>query len=408
MTLTESLKAQALEGATAYQQRNDTLSSLRDAGRDALENLPFPDKKSERWKYTSLIKLQDGHLAKQAHKTSELSTADVPDFGGAQLVITNGALPATLPKIDGVIFSTLSADNPSAAKELTPFSGFNAATLQDGLNIHVAKGAQVKQALHIIYVGESDTPASAATRVNVTLDENSAFTLIEHYAGTGPALTSAITRIHVGGNAELTHYRLQSESAETLHISELDIQQQRDSRVRSYQLMKGNVLRRNDVRVWMNEPGADLVIRAVFLARDSSHVDNNVCIEHASPHCTSDQIFKGIAGETGKAVFNGRIHIHPGAKGTDAQLSNKNLLLANTAEIDSKPELEIYNDDVKCGHGTTIGQMDSEQLFYLRSRGVDAEQAKRMLGIGFINELILSLPNEAIAEWARDWLGESL
>ena len=180
MTLTESLKAQALEGATAFQQRNDTLGSLRDAGRNALENLPFPDKKSERWKYTSLIKLQDGYLAKQAQKKSELSAAGAPDFGGAQLVITNGALPATLPQIDGVTLSTLSADNSAATKELTPFSGFNAATLQDGLSIHVAKGAQIKQALHIVYVGESDTPASAATRINVTLEESSAFTLIEH------------------------------------------------------------------------------------------------------------------------------------------------------------------------------------------------------------------------------------
>jgi Fe-S cluster assembly protein SufD len=158
----------------------------------------------------------------------------------------------------------------------------------------------------------------------------------------------------------------------------------------------------------MNESGADLVMRGVFIARTKTHVDHQICIEHVAPQCTSDQIFKGIAGESGKAVFNGRIHIHPGAKGSDAKLSNKNLLLSNGAEIDSKPELEIYNDDVKCAHGTTVGQMDSQQQFYLQSRGIDAQAAKRMLGVGFINELLLALPNERVAEWARDWLSASL
>lgn len=404
MMLTDTLKEQALAGAALLQEQDDSLSAVRNVGRAALAEQTFPDKKVEQWKYTSLLSLQDGHLKALASKTA--STISAPDFGGVTLTIVNGQLPATLPTIDGVTFNQEAADHSDKAESV--FSHYNAATLRATLTIKIAKGAHVAQPLHLIIASESDSPASAAVRIHIDAGDNSALTIIEHYVGSGPVLCSSKTSIYAGANSNVQHYRLQSEAPESLHIGELSIHQQRDSRVASYQLMQANTLRRNNVRVWMNESGADLVMRGVFIAREKNHVDNQICIEHAAPHCTSDQIFKGIAGETGKAVFNGRIHIHPGAKGSDAKLSNKNLLLSNGAEIDSKPELEIYNDDVKCAHGTTVGQMDRQQQFYLQSRGIDAEAAKRMLGVGFINELLLALPNERVAEWARDWLSASL
>lgn len=416
MTLTDTLKEQALTGASLLQkalqenatppaaQNRSSLNAVRDAGRAALAEQTFPDRKVEQWKYTSLVSLQDGHLKALADSTS--STISAPDFGGVSLTIINGQLPAVLPQIDGVTFEQAAADHNIQAESV--FSHYNAATLRAALTIKVAKGAHVAEALHLIIISESDRPASAAVRIHIEAADNSEFTVIEHYIGRGPALCSSTTSLYAGANSHVQHYRLQSEAAESLHIGELSIQQQRDSRVASYQLMQANTLRRNNVRVWMNESGADLVMRGVFIARNKTHVDNQICIEHAAPHCTSDQIFKGIAGENGKAVFNGRIHIHPGAKGSDAKLSNKNLLLSNGAEIDSKPELEIYNDDVKCAHGTTVGQMDRQQQFYLQSRGIDAATAKRMLGVGFINELLQALPNERVAEWARDWLSASL
>jgi Fe-S cluster assembly protein SufD len=242
----------------------------------------------------------------------------------------------------------------------------------------------------------------------VELAEGSELTLIEHYLGDGPILANALTRIIAGANSRLVHYRLQSEAASTLHIGNLQIDQHRDSRVDSSQLMRGNVLRRNDVHVRMLESGAELAMRGIFIAREQSHIDNHLNVEHVAPHCHSDQVYKGIAGEKGRAVFNGRIHIHPYAKGSDAALANNNMLLSNDAEIDSKPELEIYNDDVKCAHGTTVGQMDAAQLFYLRSRGIDAATAKRMLGTGFVNETLMALPDERIRDWAIHWLGEAL
>lgn len=402
MSVGDTLRDQALAGVATLATQQDALAALRAAGRDALAQLPFPDRKTERWKYTSVAPLQDGYLSQLADDAADIA---IPDFGATQLVIRNGDLPDVLPEITGVTISRL--DNTEGTPD-SVFAGFNAAALKAGLSISVAANTDVRDTLHLVYLGSSDANASYAIRTEVVLGDNSRFKLVEHFLGQGPVLASARTRINVGANAELCHYRLQSEAADTLHIGELDIIQQRDSRVKGFQLMRGNVLRRNDVRVWMQGEGADLVLRGIFIARDNSHIDNQVCIEHAMPHCTSDQVFKGIAGETARAVFNGRIHIHPGACKTDAQLSNRNLLLSNSAEIDSKPELEIYNDDVKCGHGTTVGQMDRQQLFYLQSRGIGYEDAKRMLGVGFINELLLDIPDQAIADWARDWLGAAL
>jgi len=402
MTLSDTLKQHAL--AYTGTPADGALAGARARAREALTGQQFPDRKTEAWKYTSLSALEAGHLQRPANCERDHS---VPDFGGVQVIIRNGRLATPLPACTGLNLRMMT-DADIGESDIGVFENHNAATLEQGLVVSVAANSKIDAPLHLVILSDADAPATACTRVHVELASGSELTLIEHYISTGPTLCNAVMQLHVGANASLTHYRLQTEDAESLHINHCQIFQQRDSRVRSFQLMTGNTLRRNDLRVWMKDAGADLVIRNVFLARNQSHIDNHVCIEHAAPHCTSDQIFKGIAGESARAVFNGRIHIHAGARGTDAQLSNNNLLLSNQAEVDSKPELEIYNDDVKCSHGTTVGQMDHQQVFYLRSRGIDEHTAKRMLGVGFINELLLALPSEAIAEWARNWLAESL
>lgn len=411
MMLTDTLRQQALTGAATLTGNDDSLSPLRSAARTALEQSVFPDRKTEQWKYTSLRALESGHLQTLAAPLTP--TLAAPDFGGVQLIIANGRPPKQMPTMTGLTFSQESSQEKNHQSQGAPespsvFSLFNHATLHHVLRIDMADNQHLHETLHLVLISENDTASSASTRVEINVGKGSTLTVIEHYLGRGNVLASASTQINAAANSTVQHYRLQSENASTLHIGKLEIHQQRDSRVSSYQVMQANTLRRNDVRIWMHEPGADLKLRGIFIAREKTHVDNQVCVEHAAPHCTSDQIFKGIAGESGKAVFNGRIHIHPGAKGSDAKLNNNNLLLSNGAEIDSKPELEIYNDDVKCAHGTTIGQMDHQQMFYLQSRGITLDNAKKMLGIGFINELLLAFPNERVAQWARDWLSTSL
>lgn len=405
--LATELKAQALALANARAGENDALRPLRALARAHLEEARFPERKNERWKYTSLHALKAGHLTAPA--TAGQPGVTLADFGFPRLVFVNGAFNtelSVLPTEAGLEVIRMNGEHEAALSDApaSPFAWLNGAALRDGVLLRVAPGKTLEQPVHVLHVGESDTTSSCQARLRLELGENSEATLVEQYSGRGPVLTNAVTEIVAGPASRATHYRLQNEADDSLHIGSLIIQQQRDSRVRSYQFMGGSTLRRNEVQAQLEEPGAELVLNGAFIGRGSSHTDNQICVEHRAPHCTSHQVYKGMAGDKARLVFNGRIHIHPGAAGSSADLSNNNLLLSTGAEIDTKPELEIYNDDVICSHGTTVGQMDALQLFYLRSRGIDHDEAKRMLGIGFINELLLALPHERIAEWTRPWL----
>ncbi|MCK0153174.1 Fe-S cluster assembly protein SufD [Alcanivorax sp. S6407] len=389
----------------ALDLKTQTLASARRLAGDSadlgeLEAVSFPERKTERWKYTSLQALADGHM--NAVANGELSQP-LPALSEFVVTITNGTLTgSTLP--DGV---SLKQDSPTVNGLETPFAVYNSAVAQPVV-LEVAANTRIEQPVHVQIQSASDAPAHCNPRVIVKLNTGAEATVIEHYHAEGQALTNAVTALITADNAKLTHYRLQGEQASSLFIGTLVIDQQGVSTVDSYQLMTGNRLRRNDVHALVSKSGAELNMKGIFVVRDKSHVDNQICVEHSVPNCESDQNFKGLAGESGKAVFNGRIHIHPGASGTNAELSNKNLLLNAGAEINTKPELEIYNDDVKCAHGTTVGQLDPIQQFYLQSRGIPAAEAKRMLSLGFVNELLMSLPHEKVAEWATPWLEAEL
>ncbi|MDX1805112.1 MAG: Fe-S cluster assembly protein SufD [Alcanivorax sp.] len=395
MSLADELKTRALANARESGINSEALSTL--------EAARFPERKTERWKYTSLQALADGHLDALA---SGAIQQPLPALSDAVVTINNGELTASqLP--DGVTLQDIDNQPPAVNGLETPFAVYNSAVARP-IVLEVAANTRIEQPIHVQIQAASDTPAHCNPRVIVKLNAGAEATVIEHYHGEGQALTNAVTALITADNARLTHYRLQGEAASTLHIGTLIIDQQGTSRVDSYQLMTGNRLRRNDVRALVAKSGAELNIKGIFVVRDKSHVDNQLCVEHSVPNCQSDQNVKGLAGESGKAVFNGRIHIHEGASGTNAQLSNKNLLLNRGAEINTKPELEIYNDDVKCAHGTTVGQLDATQQFYLQSRGIPAAEAKRMLSLGFVNELLMALPHQDVAQWAHPWLEAEL
>lgn len=407
MTLAETLRQHALTGAS-QSIHDDSLKGLRTRGRERLSLVPFPERKTERWKYTSLQALEPGHLQRPAPVKRQ--APDVPALGDITLCVVNGQIPEQWPELPpGLQLSRMSADlEAGTLDEDNVFACYNAATFNDGLHVQVAADARLQQTLHLVFLNTSEEEAAVSVRLRVVLQQNSSLNIIEHYLGTGPILTTAVTQIECGDNSQLVHTRLQSEAADVLHVGMVGMDLSHNSRVQSFQFMQGCRLRRNEVRARMLGEGAELTLRGVFIARDATHVDNQITVEHCVPHCRSDQIFKGIAAEQGKAVFNGRIHIHPGARGTDAVLSNRNLLLSSEAEIDTKPELEIYNDDVKCAHGTTVGQMDHQQLFYLQSRGISEDVAKRMLASGFVNELVRAMPQERQSAWVDDWLGQML
>lgn len=405
--LPETVKNQALAGAHGAADNdaadNTSLGTLRADSLSALEKATFPGRKTEAWKYTSIQPLTDGHL--QARATGE-APAELPELAPYRLVIVNGHLDesrTTLP--EGV---TLSRDAARLEGLSTPFALYNGAALEDAVTLTVAANADVTDTVQVLVYANSAAPAHCNVRLEVRLGTGSRLSLVEQYLADGPVLTNAVTAIEAADNAHLTHYRLQADDGDSLHIGTLLFDQNGTSRIDSYQLMAGNRLRRNDVRALLRKSGAELSMHGIFVARDRTHIDNQLCVEHCVPHCTSNQDYRGLAGEKGKAVLNGRIHIHEGACGTLADLNNRNLLLNPGAEIYTKPELEIYNDDVKCAHGATVGQLDAMQQFYLQSRGIPLAEAKRMLSLGFVNELIMALPDEPVAEWARPWLAGEL
>lgn len=401
MRLAQPLNAQ-LNEQVSRATANQALAALNQQSKQALANNLLPDKFAETWKYTKLHQLEDGHLTRYSDVAS--APDNLPDFGGKPLVIVNGRLPEQLPDWDDVELSAL-GEQPPLALANTTFALFNGATLQQGLHLTVRQNVQAESVHHIIFYSTGDTPAYHNTRLVIELAPGSKLKLIEHYLGDGAQLCNAVTEVIAHDNSELVHCRLQSEATSSLHISQLAIRQERDSRVKSYQFMRGAHLRRNNVNVRLEGEGAELVMGGAFIAMGKEHVDNQLCVEHCVPHCESQQNYKGIAGQKGRAIFNGRIHILPGASKTNSALSNKNLLLSADAEIDTKPELEIYNDDVKAAHGTTIGQIDPDMHFYLQSRGINDVDALRMLSIGFIKEELSDLPFDNVREWAGDWLG---
>lgn len=382
------------------------LSSINQASRKLLAEKPLPVKFSETWKYTHLFQLEKGHLKQYSGAGSVTET--LPNFGIEPLVIINGRLPEVLPEWPGVKLSRLDGNSQSALAS-TSFALFNGAGLQEGLKIQVDKNQQAQGLFHVVFYSSGQGPSYYNTRLMIELAESSGLNIIEHYMGDAEAvLCNAVTEIHVGENSHLQHIRLQSEANENLHIGQLAIEQQAHSRIDSFQFMTASRLKRNDVHVQIKGQGAELEMHGAYLAKGDYHIDNQVAVDHCVPNCQSHQNYKGIAGDQGQATFNGRIHILAGASQTQADLSNHNLLLNVGAEINTKPELEIYNDDVKCSHGTTIGQIDEAMRFYLQSRGINEKEAQRMLSIGFIKQELASLPFEDLSDWIGDWLGQAV
>lgn len=394
------------------------LADHRSRARLALESASFPARKSESWKYTGLQPLAaSGALSAAAGIGSgHPATDELPAIDAWRVVLVNGRLDAAqsvLPD-DGTIevggLVGLAASLQPRARELLalgvasrlPFAALNDAALADGLHVRVARGQAASKPLHVVLHADGSRPSTSHTRLLVDLEPQAALTLVEQYTGTmSGLLANSVTAIELGRGARLSHVRLQLQDARQLAIGSLHWRLGQDSECNAVLLMTGGVLKRNDVTADMAGSGAALSLQGVYLVGQDEHADNQVCIEHAVPHATSDQQFRGVIGGNGRAVFNGRIHIHPGARQTRAELVNNNLLLSADAEVDTKPELEIYNDDVQCSHGATVGQLNEAGVFYLQSRGIAKTEAELMLSLGFVNALVDRLPVAGLTDWVR-------
>jgi Fe-S cluster assembly protein SufD len=338
----------------------------------------FPSTRLEEWRYTNVAP-----IAKL-----ELDLARACDLAGGAHVEPLEALVRRAPdearsRLGGVI----------ETKD-RPFALLATAFLSEGVVVTIPRNVEEEALMHL----ELPSPAAGEVRhprVLIGLEPGSRATVVlDHVQGerSGGGLTNLVAEIEVGANASLELVILQREGDDSFHVSNLAARVARDGRFTSHTVTAGGALVRNDLEVLLGEEGAACDLRGLFLGRGSRLVDNHTAVDHAVPHCNSRELYKGILGEHSKGIFRGRVVVRPDAQKTDATQSNPNLLLGDHAEIDTKPQLEIYADDVKCSHGATIGQLDEDALFYLRSRGIGREDARELLIRAFANEIIEALP----------------
>lgn len=398
------------------------LGELRDANLAHFAQLGIPTRKNEQWKYTNVKPVVEKDYWQSATPEHSISAKDLAAFElhgleSNRLVFINGYYAADLSSgtgADGLIVESLAEAlnrRPSLLQNYlgilsheasSPFSAINTGLADQGAVIHVDDERIIKNPVHVLFIN-IDQPARFGShpRLLVIAGKNSRLDVIEHYGSldaAGELLSNTVTEVFLAEGSQCRYSKLLRENGEAVNIGSTYVYQAANSDFESHAVCLGGSLVRNDLHIRLAEAGAACRLHGVYLARDRQHVDNHTVIEHIAPHCSSREYYKGLITDRAHAVFNGRIHIHPGAQQSDAELRNKNLLLSAMAEIDTKPELEIYADDVKCSHGATVGELDPQEIFYLQSRGIGSEQARSMLSLAFINEMIEQLPYAELRE----------
>ena len=375
----------------------------------------FPTPRNEEWKYTNTAPIAKQEFSFETGKADAEAVKNFSYDESAQntLVFVDGIFTEEFSRVDGSFGAvTLNAafKDESLVKVVEAkfgkaadfkkdgFAALNSAFLDEGLLLHVPQNTQVKEPIHLLFI--STGGKISFPRVLVAAEKGSEVLLIESFvsADSGPAFTNAVTEIFVEDNARVTHHRIQKENAESFHIGTTQAVLARDSYYDSTNINFGAVLSRHDTGVVFTAEGAECFIDGLYMLNGSQHGDTHSIIDHAVPHCTSHQTYKGVLGDKSHAVFNGKVFVGENARGTNAEQSNKNLLLSNEARIDTKPQLEIFNDDVKCAHGATVGQLEDEEVFYLLSRGLHRDLARNLLTYGFAEEVINKIEIGSIKE----------
>src|SRR6202163_2121384 len=385
--------------------------ALRRAGLERFATLGFPTTRQEEWRLTNVAPIAHGTFHRSQGDPNAIAPEQIAPYdfpAAARLVFVDGhfssrlsstAETATLPA--GVVVTSLAAALAAtpglvepwlgqlAGFEQQPFVALNTAFLGDGAFIYIPRGA-TSGLIHILFLSSSEDGRATVSypRNLFVAGENSQLTVVEPYAGTGAYFNCPVTELVAGPNSVVDHYKVQRESREAFHVATFQVQAERDSVPRSHSISLGGGLVRNDVNAVLAGEGIDCILNGLYLVDGRQHVDNHMRVEHAKPHCSSHELYKGVLDGKGRAVFNGLIHVHPGAQKTDAKQSNRNLLVSREAVANSNPQLEIYADDVKCTHGSTVGQLDADAVFYLRSRGISRVEARALLTFAFANDII--------------------
>jgi Fe-S cluster assembly protein SufD len=391
------------------------LQAGREAAREAFLAGGFPTLRQEEWKYTDVrpiasrrFRIAGGGGAAGGRAGAVIDTLRLEAARGRELVFVDGrfatALSGTTQAPAGAVIRPLSAAiaaSPDFLREhLTRhadirrngFVALNTAQIGDGGVVHVADDAVLDLPVHFLFAagGDAGTAVAAYPRNLIVLGRNARATVVETHAGPDGCeyLSNAITEIVLAPGAALEYYRLQQEGTGAFHIGSVFVRQERDSRLVSHSLSLGGALARTDLDVRLAGEGASAHLNGLYVCGGRQHVDNHLRVDHLAPRTVSEETYRGVLDGRARAVFNGKVVVHRDAGKTDARQSNANLLLSDDAEVDTKPELEIYADDVKCSHGATVGRLDADMLFYLRSRAIPEPVARSLLVFAFAEDLI--------------------
>jgi Fe-S cluster assembly protein SufD len=409
------------------------LAALRRSAMERLREIGFPTVRDDDWKYTNVapilkvpFMLAPGEGPRGVPARSQPPHPDpLPEGEGMQLVFVNGRYEPGLSSPDsrgflhaGSLREVLATQPELAepwlariAREGNAFAAVNAAFLEDGAFLRIPRGTAVAEPIHLVFLSEpAFGPTMSHPRNLIIAESGSQAAVIETYIGTAGELyfTNSVTEVALADSANLDHYKLERESTAAYHVATMEVRQGRDSRFASHSMTFGGALVRNDLNVRLEADGADCTLNGLFVGSGTQHLDNHTLIDHAKPHGTSRELYKGIMDGKSRGIFHGKIVVRPDAQKTDAMQTNKNLLLSKEALVNSTPALEIFADDVKCRHGSTIGQLDAGALFYLRSRGIGEKEARELLVYAFASDVASRIRIPQLRALVEEHLGMRL
>jgi Fe-S cluster assembly protein SufD len=406
------------------------IARMRDQAMSEFQQQAFPDTRVEAWKYTDLRSLKrrsfsppiaPGKIDESAlqpwlfnhepmHRLVFVDGRFAPDqcpfptwLNGVTLTSLATVMQHSPDELEMVLGHTLGTDRPG-------FDAMNTAFLQDGAFIRLERDAVLEQPIHLLFISTGQTDAMTTVRNVIQAGPGSAATVIESWVALNDAssLTNTITEIVLDENAVLQHYKLEQEGTAATHIGGLYVQQDSSSRLDAHSIALGGRLVRHELQVDLNGRGAACNLNGLTLTHGQQHVDNHTRIEHHQPQASSNEWYRSILEDRSRTVFSGRIVVHPGAQQTQAQQSNHSLLLSSEAEADARPQFEIYADDVQCTHGCTVGELDAEALFYLRSRALDEDAARSLLVYAFAADVLDRMHLDPVRHYLEQQLAERL
>jgi Fe-S cluster assembly protein SufD len=387
------------------------------------ERLGFPTTKLEHWRFTSVAPIAERSFTVATDGVAKVDRKLAAPLSGtpALAVAVNGRFVPqlssmkALPKgvqilgLEETLASSPTLVEPYLGKltltQTNAFTSLNTAFLRDGIVIHIAPHVALETPIELVFASIAEGSASVShPRLLVVAGEGSQATIVERYVGSGAAFTNAVAEVWLGAGAVMDHYKLQEEPADSFHIAAMFVHSARNGNFSSHALTFGGGLVRNEITAVLDGEGIDCTLNGLYVGRAKQLIDNHTTIDHAMPHCGSHEVYKGILADQSRGVFNGKIIVRPDAQKTDAKQTNKALLLSDEANIHTKPELEIFANDVKCTHGAAIGQLDDDAMFYLRSRGLSVADSRAMLIRAFAGDILNRVKVAPVREYLEGLL----